>query len=531
MPMRMRATRRTARHAVVVVFVGVVLAALTALPLGYVTIVTTSGASMQPTYHQGDLVIVAGSSSYRVGQIVAYHDHLHDLVVLHRLVGGDPTGYLFKGDHNASVDAVHPARADLIGRAVLHVPLAGGWLGSLLRPLSLTLLAAALLAVGSTARIRRRRRRHPLSRHSAGPSVVRTPFGSLSPTLRASVAGTAVVGLLGLGLATFTWTRPLQQMAPTPPQPAAQMRFAYTAAVPPTAAYDGTTVHAPEPVFRRLANTVEVRFGYHGDPGSVTVDAELSTASGWHSTVALAARTSFPTSSYQGAVRLDLSELEHRAQAAADVTGLPAGPVTVAVVPRVTNTDGSSFAPALRLTLTPLQLLLADDPKTLIVLEAATTPGTESVPRTLMLLHRQLTVARGRTLATAALLLAGLATLSLLVIARLTVPASESAAIRRRYAPLLLPVHPMPTVAGRPVVDVTTFATLARLAERYGLLVLHWTRSDVDTFIVQDENTTYRYRAGTDTKDEALAPPGDPDTTAGCTRPDVPAEQPASQRS
>jgi signal peptidase I len=497
--MRMRAVRR----AVAVVAIGVVLAGLTALLLGAVTIVTTSGVSMEPTYHRGDLVIVAGSGSYRVGQIVAYHDHLHDLVVLHRLVGGDPTGYLFKGDHNASVDAVHPARADLIGRAVLHVPLAGRWLRALLSPVSLTVLAAALLTVGGTRRIRRRRRRHPLSHHSAGPRVAGTPLGSLSPTLRASVAGTALVGLLGLGLAAFTWTRPLHQLAPTL-QTAAQMRFDYTAAVRPTAAYDGTTVHAPEPVFRRLANTVEVHFDYRGHPGSVTVDAELSTASGWRSTVALAARTSFPTNSYQGAVRLNLSELEHRAQAAAEVTGLPAGPITVAVVPRVTNTDGRSFAPALRLTLTPLQLLLADDPKTLIVLDGAATPGTKSVPRTLMLLHRPFTVARGRMLAIAALLLAALATLSLLVIARLTVPANESAAIRRRYAPLLLPVHPMPTVAGRPVVDVTTFATLARLAERYGLLVLHWTRSAVDTFIVQDENTTYRYRTGTGTRAGAL---------------------------
>jgi hypothetical protein len=52
----------------------------------------------------------------------------------------------------------------------------------------------------------------------------------------------------------------------------------------------------------------------------------------------------------------------------------------------------------------------------------------------------------------------------------------------------------MPAPQGRPVIDVTTFATLAKLAERYGLLVLHWTRSGVETFVVQDENITYRYR-------------------------------------
>ena len=50
---------------------------------------------------------------------------------------------------------------------------------------------------------------------------------------------------------------------------------------------------------------------------------------------------------------------------------------------------------------------------------------------------------------------------------------------------------------GQPVVDVTEFAMLAQLTERYGLLVLHWTRSGVETFVVQDEGTTYRYRTGT----------------------------------
>jgi hypothetical protein len=38
------------------------------------------------------------------------------------------------------------------------------------------------------------------------------------------------------------------------------------------------------------------------------------------------------------------------------------------------------------------------------------------------------------------------------------------------------------------------FGTLARLAERYGLLVTHWTRDGVATYLVRDEATTYRYR-------------------------------------
>ena len=46
--------------------------------------------------------------------------------------------------------------------------------------------------------------------------------------------------------------------------------------------------------------------------------------------------------------------------------------------------------------------------------------------------------------------------------------------------------------------------TLAKLAERCGQLVMHWSRSDVETFVILDEGTTYRYRttsAGTPADD------------------------------
>ncbi len=73
---------------------------------------------------------------------------------------------------------------------------------------------------------------------------------------------------------------------------------------------------------------------------------------------------------------------------------------------------------------------------------------------------------------------------------------TEGDAIRRRYGPLLAPVEPMTTPADVPVVDVAEFGTPAELSERCGQLVLHWTRSDIETFVELDEGTTYRYRTG-----------------------------------
>ncbi|MDT0262069.1 DUF5305 family protein [Jatrophihabitans lederbergiae] len=72
----------------------------------------------------------------------------------------------------------------------------------------------------------------------------------------------------------------------------------------------------------------------------------------------------------------------------------------------------------------------------------------------------------------------------------------HTSAIRRRYAPLLAAVQPITTPPNSPVIEVNAFTTLATLAERCGQLVLHWSRSGMDTFLVLDEGTTYRYRTG-----------------------------------
>ncbi|UUZ60968.1 hypothetical protein [Nocardioides sp. B-3] len=52
----------------------------------------------------------------------------------------------------------------------------------------------------------------------------------------------------------------------------------------------------------------------------------------------------------------------------------------------------------------------------------------------------------------------------------------------------------MTSPPGRPIVDVTDFTAPAKLSERYGLMVMHWTRANVDTFTVHDDGITYRYR-------------------------------------
>lgn len=490
----MRRTGLTVATLAAAVLGWLLLAAPTTLG-GPTTYVRVHGISMEPRFHTGDLAILREADQYRPGDVVAYRSQLLDTTVMHRIVAIRDGQYTFKGDNNSWLDPEQPTRADLIGRLVVRVPDGGTWLARLGSPPFLAAAALLLLSTGGTAaRTRHRRRRRSMARHASRSSRPAS-LAVLPPQLRVAAAVTAATAVLGAVLAVLAWAGPVQTPVSVQQPTGRSMAFSYTAIVPASAAYDTTTVTSPDPIFRKLTNTITLRYAYTGGPGSVSLDAVLSTPTGWHSTIAITPPATFTTDHYRGSAQLNLDTLEARAHAAAAATGIPTSEVDVAITATVTTTEGG-FSPALHLTLTPLQLTLAGDAKGLTQADPTTVTRTTWTPRTLPVLGHHIDVTTARGIAAALLVAAVFAAAVLLVLARHLRPLTEAAAIRARYGSLLVPVHPMSTPPGQQLVDVTDFATLTRLAERTGLLILHWTRSDVATFIIHDEATTYRYRAG-----------------------------------
>jgi signal peptidase I len=473
------------------------LAALVLLGTGLVVthrnaIVVTHGVSMNPVYYQGDLVVVQRQSAYRVGEIVAYRRPDIHLVVLHRIIGGSPSGWTFKGDNNQSIDPTKPTESQLIGRAVLHISRGGIWLHRLTSPPLLAAFAFLLLAGGGAASRRSRRKdsRPMPPRHRATPA---TSIGTLPPALSPVAAGAAAAGVAALALSGLAWTRPASHLVPAVSSTPSTMQFSYLAHVPWSPAYDGTTVTAPQPVFRKLTNAVDVTYAYRGQPGTLTVTAELSTPGGWKASLPLGGTRTIGRT-YDGDARLDLRALQRRADAAAAATGLPAGEVSVAVIPQVSLGGGGTFASRFELTLDALTLKPTGDLK---ATANSRTTGRRNEPTRISVLGHAISTATARTVGLLTLLMTLVAAAVLAVIARMAGPVAEAERVRARYGELILPVLPVALAPGRPVVDVPEVASLARLAERYGLLVLHWSRGGVDTYVVQDEGTTFRYRTGT----------------------------------
>jgi signal peptidase I len=462
-----------------------------AFTVGPLAVVSTNGISMQPRISAGDLVVVGPASSYGVGDSAAYRSAMLKTVVLHRIVAVEGDRYVFQGDNNSWLDPEKPTIDDLVGKELLHIPQGGIWLQRLTSPPALAAYTFLLLAGGTAAATKRQRRKErrtvsPRHRTAATSSMV-----SLPPALQPVAATAAALALVGVALAGLSWTRPTTTTGAALSSVDSSLDFSYAATVPASAAYDGTTVTAPQSVFRTLTDTVDVTYDYTGRPGRIAVDAVLSSASGWRSTIQLSGPSPL-AAEQKGSVRLELSALEERAEAAAAVTGIPTQGLTVTVIPRIWMDGGGQFAPELPLTLDELTLKpIAEQPLT-----ASTSTNTEgTAPAQLSALGKSIDVGLARTASLAAVLLATLVGLALLALARLHGPVAEADRIRARHKSLLLPVLPIALTPGRPVVDVPDMDALATLAERYGLLVLHWERGGVTTYVVQDEGTTYRFRS------------------------------------
>ena len=126
---------------------------------GPATYLVVRGTSMLPIYETGDLVILHDQASYGVGDVVGYRVPAHEIgagrIVLHRIIGFAPDGFVLKGDNNEAVDPWTPSPADVAGRIWIVVPVIGRLILWLYQPIVLAAGGAAIavaIVVGRQSR-------------------------------------------------------------------------------------------------------------------------------------------------------------------------------------------------------------------------------------------------------------------------------------------------------------------------------------------------------------------------------------------
>ena len=493
--------------------------------------VVTNGVSMEPRFHTGDLALVRPTSHYQVGDIAAYWSTELHTIVLHRIIAVRGDRYVFKGDNNNFVDPLDPTHSELLGKLWLHVPRAGVWLNFLHTPAVAGIvcaLVATFLLFGFKSPQRRRRRQR---KRAGGSGLKGIPLMNAPPDRGASsrfgfgalltASASALAAFVVLGAIAFS--HPATRVKPATTTYAQRIAFGYGARARAGAVYPDGHVRTGDPIFLMLVHELSVHVDYtfasaaaHDVTGTEEILAQLTSPTGWGRRIVLTPPTRFTGDHAKTVVPLDLRQLESLVGNVASVTGMPTSGYTIAIEPRIHITGSVAgtplnlnYDPIMNFEVEPLQLLpegvattatptnaaAASSPGTPLNL-TSTQPGQVGAPVTaaasVTLLGVSAPVSLLRWISLLGVVLSAAATL-LLYLRKRGEPFEENARIQSQYGHLIVPIAGGEDL-GWPPVDVTSIKALVRLAESGQRLILHNRSDGVDTYMVNDEGTVYRYQ-------------------------------------
>jgi len=476
---------------------------------GRATYVVTHGTSMLPRYEDSDLVVVLPTDTHRIGDVAAYRSPLLDTTVLHRIVERDGENFVFKGDNNSWVDPEQPDAEHIIGRPWVHIRNGGQVLAWLHTPTIAAPLASGLVLAGVSRQRRRRRRqaraeRAPM-RMIPAPSVNNGVLAALAAILLLAT-GTAVAALLTPTSASVTTQVPWTE----------QVDLDYRADVPRSAVYPDGQVNTGEPVFRRLVDRLELEARWalttqatRDLRGTGQLIGTLSSPAGWTRTLDLGPVNTFAGDQVTMTGTLDLAELDKITERLTALTGVAADTYSLDLRADM-NLQGrlagqplgdTGYGPTVTLSLTPTTVLpttaegapdsSADLGSALSGTAAHTVSSTRAQSADWPVLGQQVPIT---TIRTVSLVGAGLAA-GILLLLLLGRPRNhdDPRRIAAQYGRSIVEVTTVVVADGRTTIDVAGIHALARIAQRYDRLILHQ-RSPLDTYLVEDEATVYRYQ-------------------------------------
>jgi signal peptidase I len=494
---------------------------------GSTTYVVTRGVSMEPQFHTGDLAVVRSRSTYHVGEVVAYHNKELHTIVLHRIIGRDGNRYIFKGDNNDFIDFEHPAASQLIGGLWFHVAGAGATLQSIRSPALVgILMGGGLLLLMGGAFVRRRRLRRRQRRAGQSPEQVHIHAPALAADSVTMILALGLVALLPfVMLAVLSFTRPSTKLHTVPLPYKQSGKFSYSADATPGPAYPANRASTGDPLFTRVLNEVNLRFGYrfasaakHSLSGKASLSATLTSTSGWNTTFPLGSTTYFHGDHGGVSATLNLASLHTLIQSVEKTTRVT-GSYTLTIVPHVSAMGSiehvplsATFSPLLEFSVSELEIKptiggsaasATGRPSTASVFTpsaSSSVPSKGYQPLFLSFKVARVSVATARAIALIgiAVVIAGL--LAMLAFLRLRVrPGDETTSIHARYGHMIIPVAHVAQPAGSSAIDVADMEALVRIAEHYDRSILHEATTGAEAFWVTDESGQFRYTVGAST--------------------------------
>jgi hypothetical protein len=324
--------------------------------------------------------------------------------------------------------------------------------------------------------------------------------------LRALLIAAAVAALAFVGLGVFAFTRPSHKTKTVDVPYSQHVSFAYDGSAPAGPVYPSGAVHTGDPIFLQFVHQLHVQVAYtlaasapQQVAGTAQVQLRLSGPTGWSRTLPLSGVKHFTSGHVTTSVTLDLSNLQSLIKRIQTLTGVPAtSGYTISVAPqvRVRGTVAgqplaSSVNPVLNFRLTPPELRSSVSGAS----QHGTVATTSSVANDLNVAGASIPVKTLRAAAAAGLLLSVLAIVLLIVLIKRTEPFGEAGRIQAQYGHLIVPIAGTAEDLAWAPFDVPNIESLVRLAEACDRLILHYREDTLDTYLVNDEGTVYRYQS------------------------------------
>jgi signal peptidase I len=506
------------------VLVAVLLTWIIFLPMqfgGATAYVIIDGNSMEPVYHQGDLVIVRRQAGYRVGEIVTYHNLDLDRNVIHRIVGLQDGRFVLQGDNNSWLDDDQPTPDRVIGKAWIHIPGLGKWLSKLQTPLGVTILAViAGLIILSLFISRDRRIRARRDKYLSGSRLVSFSFDfpqgdavmrNIGRQLETLVFVLVILLGLSLFLAFSSFTRPENLDSSSAIEYFQVGKFTYQASAR-EGIYDPGGPQTGDPVFLKAACQVTLNFNYSligttisDVSGEISLRAETRDLNGWVRSFPLAAPVAFSDSNTLIQASFNPCEMMASLREIEASTQLSRPFYTLVIIPEVSFTGQSlgrpiegTFSPELKFYLDDYQMYVLSSEFPGIDPYAPYLVGkmnfSNQQPNLVQLPFFSITVRLARILAIIGLVLSlGLGAFVTVLILR-EIQTDPSIGISLRYGTLIVDVNEISFDIRSRLIKVDAFEDIVKLAERNSTAIMHLRRKDEHEFLVEGNSVVYSYR-------------------------------------
>lgn len=118
---------------------------------GPATFIVVAGDSMEPTLHNGDLVVLRAQDTYVLNDVITFSipdgEPGAGSLVVHRIVDTEGTAFVPRGDNRDHADNWRPTEEHIRGSLWLHWPRGGEILMTILRPPLVAALAGGAVTM------------------------------------------------------------------------------------------------------------------------------------------------------------------------------------------------------------------------------------------------------------------------------------------------------------------------------------------------------------------------------------------------